>query len=140
MGGIDINAVQLIMYLTKDLPNRLLRAADEISVRNTSFQRAVSILPRVDLRSKASNSGWSPAFLAGYNKKPPPLQSSVGHDEGRFCHRCQSKGHLAQICLAPAPAPGAYAALKKYLSFPKKKLNKHMQRDASAGNVLLLVS
>ena len=47
---------------------------------------------------------------------------------------------MEQIFPAPAPAPGAYAALEKYLSLPKKKLNKHKQQDASAGIVSLLVS
>ena len=41
MGGIDINDSRLIMHLIKDLPDRLLRAADELSVRDPSFRQAV---------------------------------------------------------------------------------------------------
>lgn len=142
MGGIDISDAQLVMYLIKDLPDRLMRAADEISVRDTSFSQAVLILTRAELRAKTSNSGSSHAFLAGCNKKPPPLPANallLSRDD-HFCHRCRTKGHLAQICPAPTPSPEAYPALEKYLSLPKKKFNKNKQQDAHAGIVSLLVS
>ena len=51
LGGMDIPEQQMIIHLTRDVPEHLLRAADEVNVRKTSFKEAVAILVRAEMRA-----------------------------------------------------------------------------------------
>ena len=131
---MNIPEVQMIMHLTKDVPDRLLRAADEINVRTTMFKQVVMIVSRADIRSNVSDSRSShSAFLAGHFKRPQSLPLTVARDD-HYCHRFLIKGHLAQICPAPAPHPDAFTNLQKYLALPKKQFNKHKMPETNEIN------
>ena len=52
LGGMDILEQQMIIHLTRDVPEQLLRAADEVNVRKTSFKEAVAILVHAEMRAQ----------------------------------------------------------------------------------------
>ena len=54
-GGINILDEQLIMFLAKDLHDRLQRAANEINVRDTTFKQALAILIPYKIRPMAAS-------------------------------------------------------------------------------------
>ena len=128
------------MHLTEDVPDRLQRAADEINVCTTTFEQAVAIMARADIRFKVSDSRSShSAFLAGHFKKHPSLPLTVARDD-HYCHWCLINGHLAQICLSPALLPDAFTNLEKYLALPKKQFNKRKKPETNEGTASHSVS
>ena len=123
LGGMDIPEQQMIIHLTRDVPEQLLRAADEVNVRKTSFKEAVAIMIRAETRAQESTSSRPShnAFMAN-QRTPPTLPASILalSKADHFCHRCLTKGHMAQICQSPLPHPDAYSNFEKYMNGPKK--------------------
>ena len=123
LGGMDIPEQQMIIHLTRDVPEQLLRAADEVNVRKTSFKEAVAILVRAEMRAQESTSSRTShnAFMAGQRTPPSLPQSILALSRAEhYCHRCLTKGHQAAICQAPLPHPDAYVAYEKFMNGPRK--------------------